>query len=94
MWFRGGPELDVKIKGMFEPDCEALLCGTYDSWRTESPLSALAGIIVADQFFRNVYRGTPKSFDADNVALSWAKGLVVSSLLESLRNVRLQANHC
>lgn len=51
MWFRGGPEVDAEIVSLFLPDCEALLAGQYDSWRTQ-PLGALAGIILGDQLFR------------------------------------------
>jgi uncharacterized protein (DUF924 family) len=39
------------IKEHFSSDVEAMRAGSYDSWQQQS-LSALAGIILADQFTR------------------------------------------
>lgn len=77
VWFRGGPEVDAEIVSLFLPDCEALLAGQYDGWRTQ-PLGALAGIILGDQLFRNAFRGTAKMYAADERVLAWAKQLVAS----------------
>lgn len=42
------------------------------------PHGALAGIVLMDQFSRNIYRGTSKAFASDAKALAWAKQVVVS----------------
>lgn len=39
------------IKEHFSADVEAMQAGRYDSWQ-QQPLSAVAGIILADQFTR------------------------------------------
>lgn len=45
-----------------------------------TPRLALAAIIVLDQFSRNMYRGTPRAFSADAVALALAKATVAAGL--------------
>jgi uncharacterized protein (DUF924 family) len=46
-------------------NCELLL------WRS-TPKGRLAEIILLDQFSRNMYRNTPRSFAADKLALALA----------------------
>jgi uncharacterized protein (DUF924 family) len=56
-WYGGGPEVDTEIQTLFKADVEAVARGDYDSW-LESTEAGLAGIILMDQFTRNMYRGT------------------------------------
>lgn len=76
-WYRGGPAVDQYIKEHFSADVEAMQAGRYDSWQ-QQPLSAVAGIILADQFTRNIHRGSAAAFAADAQALSWAQQLLGS----------------
>ncbi len=46
-------------------------------WRA-SPRGRLAEIIVLDQFSRNMYRGTPRAFAADPLALALAQEAVAA----------------
>ena len=46
--------------------------GKLEQWR-ETPLGALAEIIVLDQFSRNLYRGHPDSFASDHLGIRLAK---------------------
>ena len=46
--------------------------GELAHW-VESPDGALALVILLDQFSRNIYRGTPNAFAADEMALATAK---------------------
>lgn len=62
-WFMGGAEADAEIKELFAADIEAIQKGEYDSWK-ESTAETLAGIILMDQFTRNMYRGTAAMYDA------------------------------
>lgn len=72
VWFRGGLEVDQHIKDNFGEDISNLAAGSYDDWMHQ-PLAALAGIVLADQFTRNVHRGTAQSFALDNKALQWSQ---------------------
>ncbi|GIL52138.1 hypothetical protein Vafri_8062 [Volvox africanus] len=72
IWFRGTPDVDQSITEHFGGDVQHMREGLYDSWREGGPLSLLAGIILMDQFSRNIYRGKPEAFALDNKALSWA----------------------
>lgn len=40
------------------------------------PQTALAAIILFDQFSRNIFRGTPESFTSDRIALTLARHIV------------------
>eukprot|EP00882_Tetradesmus_deserticola_P034939 GHRQ01040291.1.p1 GENE.GHRQ01040291.1~~GHRQ01040291.1.p1 ORF type:complete len:127 (+),score=48.70 GHRQ01040291.1:210-590(+) len=50
-WYGGGDAVDQYIKQHFSADVEAMRAGSYDSWQ-QQPLSAVAGIVLADQFTR------------------------------------------
>lgn len=76
-WFRGGPEVDEHIKANFERDVKALAAGQYESWR-QQPQAAVAGIILADQFTRNLHRGSARAFELDAKALQWSAQLRAS----------------
>lgn len=80
LWFQGSADTDAEITSKFGASCEALIRGDLDSWyEGGNTLETLAGIIIGDQFCRNVYRGTAKMYAADPKILAWAKGLVVSN---------------
>jgi len=78
IWFGGGPAVDEEITSKFGEDCEALIRGDLDEWHASGSIyDTLAGIIIGDQFSRNVFRNTAKMYAADGRVLSWAKDLVV-----------------
>ncbi len=64
MWFEGGPALDAEITARFGALYERAEAGEFDNWRDEAG-SCLALILVLDQFPRNMFRGTAKSFATD-----------------------------
>lgn len=68
-------EFDNKIRTKFQDTLERLVSGETAEWRS-SPQGRLAEIIVLDQFTRNMFRGTPKAFAYDEIALSLAKEAV------------------
>lgn len=81
IWFQGGPAVDEEITSKFGEYSEALIRGDLDDWHTGGNIyDALAGIIIGDQFCRNIYRGTAKMYAADGRVLSWAKDLVVCKI--------------
>lgn len=68
-WFKKDSAFDEEIRQHFRPHIEAAGRGLYDNWR-DTPTGSLAFIILTDQFPRNVYRGTPRAFAFDELALS------------------------
>jgi len=71
-WYRSDPEFDALIRERYEGLWEEALAGRLDAWRTKSR-PCLALLIVLDQFPRNMFRGTAKSFASDPKALDVAK---------------------
>lgn len=72
LWFKGGPEVDEEIRKRFGNVLEPARRGERDGW-AETPQGALALLILLDQFPRNVYRGDPRSFGADEHAREIAR---------------------
>ncbi|MGB8331119.1 MAG: DUF924 family protein [Polyangiales bacterium] len=66
-WWTKSESFDQAIESEFLSDYEAIVAGTREAWRS-SAHGALAYIIVLDQFSRNMFRGTPKMFAADERA--------------------------
>lgn len=74
-WFKVSSAFDAEILERFGNTHESALNGALDAWRA-APFSALALLIVLDQFSRNLYRGKPAAFAADPQALALAKEVV------------------
>jgi uncharacterized protein (DUF924 family) len=66
-WWTKSDAFDKAIKSHFLGDYEAIVAGDGEGWRS-TERGALAYIIVLDQFSRNMFRGTPKMFAADQLA--------------------------
>jgi len=75
LWFFGDSEVDAVISKRFGHLVEKARSGELVHWESH-PKSALAHIILIDQFCRNIFRGKPESFSHDHVALRIAKELV------------------
>jgi uncharacterized protein (DUF924 family) len=78
-WFGTDPALDCRIKEQF--------LGIWTSKRElpaetflDEPLTALAGVILFDQFPRNMFRGDAEQFATDPLALAIAKGAIERGL--------------
>jgi len=82
VWF-GGKELDGVILEKFNELIEKARTGQLKAWE-DNPKSALAHILLIDQFCRNAFRGTAKSFDCDPVSLGVAKRLIASGRYKEL----------
>ncbi len=74
-WFTKSAATDEVIRRRFASTVEAALNGQIDHW-ADTPRGALAAIIVLDQFTRNIYRETARSFAGDSQALRLASQLV------------------
>jgi uncharacterized protein (DUF924 family) len=67
-WYEADPALDASIRARFEALWRAAASGRLNSWLTR-PRSALALIVVLDQFPRNMFRGTAEAYRSDRRAL-------------------------
>ena len=74
-WFRKDDTFDGTIRARFGELIDAAIAGAHEAW-CESPHGALALVIVLDQFTRNAYRRTARSFAGDSRALRVARGVV------------------
>ena len=67
-WFKKDTYFDNQVKCKFGDLVEDALLGYRNNWR-RSIEGSLAVIILTDQFTRNIFRGTPRSFSGDPLAL-------------------------
>ncbi|MGH6612471.1 MAG: DUF924 family protein [Burkholderiaceae bacterium] len=75
LWFTKCDATDELIRQQFGSTVDAALNGELADW-TATPRGKLALILVLDQFTRNMYRNTPRSFAGDPEALRLASSLV------------------
>ena len=82
-WWKADPELDEDIRRRF-----LKLWATKRELPAESfldhPLTALAGVILFDQFPRNLFRGHAEQFATDHLALAIARAAVDRDLDDQL----------
>lgn len=71
-WFSGGAAVDAEISERFGSIVDEALEGGLVDWE-DTIHSALALVIVLDQFPRNMHRSTPRAFAGDGRALSIAR---------------------
>ncbi|MBV6320644.1 DUF924 domain-containing protein [Duganella sp. HSC-15S17] len=75
-WFQKNDDFDREVASRFGTLIEQAQAGGLHAWDAEGPQSALARILVLDQFCRNVHRGTPLAFVGDPQALQAALKMV------------------
>jgi uncharacterized protein (DUF924 family) len=85
-WFDASAETDAQIRDRFGAAMDAAARGELDAW-LEAPRSALALVILLDQFPRNVWRGTPRAFATDAQALDCARRAIAAGQLDPLTPV-------
>ena len=72
-WWKTDPELDQRIRHDFLNLWSEKRQLPAERFLTD-PLTALAGVIMFDQFPRNMFRGLADSYSTDPLALAIAKG--------------------
>ena len=77
--FMGGTELDDRIRDRFGAAWEEASGGGLADWMDSSD-GALAMIILLDQFPRNMFRGSGRSFESDARALNYAGRAIEAGL--------------
>jgi uncharacterized protein (DUF924 family) len=83
-WWKGGAAIDHRIKQRFLKLWAEKRQLPAD-WFLTDPLTALAGVILFDQFPRNMFRGDAEQFATDHLALAIAKGAVDRDFDEELQ---------
>ena len=86
-WFTGGEEVDDRIRARFLKVWEEAVDGKFASWAVTAD-GALALVIVFDQFPRNMFRGSGKSFASDALALKTAAEAIDAGQDMELNEVR------
>ncbi|WP_027017004.1 DUF924 family protein [Comamonas composti] len=71
LWFTKSEATDREMRERFGPWVERALAGELDAWAA-TPRGRLGLLLLLDQFTRNIYRATPRSFAGDARALALA----------------------
>jgi uncharacterized protein (DUF924 family) len=88
-WFRKDPAFDAQIRQRFGALMDQALAGELSGWADDAP-SALAQVIVLDQFTRNSFRDTARAFAGDARALAAAQAMVTRGQDRQLIGVQRQ----
>ena len=88
-WFEKSEVFDAQIRDRFGALTERAIAGDLAHWAA-APQSALAQVIVLDQFTRNVFRGTARAFAGDQRALAAARALIDAGIDRALPGVQRQ----
>jgi uncharacterized protein (DUF924 family) len=74
-WFKKDADFDAQIRARFEPLHHAAARRELDAWGMSAE-SALALLLLLDQFPRNMFRGSPHAFATDPLARLHARRAV------------------
>ena len=77
--FGGAADVDAKIRERFGSLCQRLSKAVPPQAMTD-PMTALAAVIVYDQFPRNIHRGKPEAFASDRMAVEVARNALEKGL--------------
>jgi uncharacterized protein (DUF924 family) len=88
-WFGASPEIDALIRTEFTAAVDTAGSGALEGWLGQ-PRSALALVLLLDQFPRNIHRGTAAAFAHDAHARAAARHATGAGDLEALG--RLEAS--
>jgi uncharacterized protein (DUF924 family) len=86
-WFRKDSAFDALISERFGALIGQALAGGLTSW-ADAPETALACVLLLDQFTRNVFRDTPRAFAGDAQALAAARAMVARGQDQALPPLR------
>jgi uncharacterized protein (DUF924 family) len=84
-WFQKNDDFDAEITARFLQTYEKARKGELLSW-CDHKEGTLALILVFDQFPRNMFRGSPKSFETDAKALELARHMMSSGFFDQLQD--------
>ncbi len=87
-WFRSTKELDKEIRIKFESVWHQAAANQLDHWK-QSPKSALALIIILDQFPLNMFRSQAKSFSTEKNAIEISHHAIANKFDSKLTQTQL-----
>lgn len=82
-WFKSSPEFDEEVRERFRKTWEAKRQLPAHCF-LDHPVTALAAVVLFDQFPRNMFRGHAEQFATDHLALAIAKAAVERGLDDQL----------
>ena len=82
-WFKSTPEFEGEVRDCFRKLWEAKRELPAHSF-LDHPVTALAGVVLFDQFPRNMFRGHAEQFATDHLALAIARTAVEQGLDDQL----------
>lgn len=88
-WFKKSDDIDRQIIQLFGETYEAAHAGRLKHW-LDGPEDALALAIVLDQFPRNMFRGSARSFESNDLALTVARQALADGHDQQLDPTRRQ----
>jgi uncharacterized protein (DUF924 family) len=78
--------VDRRIASLFTNDLEKAKAGDYGDW-LETSRGTLAFLILVDQMPRHVYRGNPRAFSFDKLALSTCRNGIARGFDKPLNSI-------
>tara|TARA_R110000823_G_scaffold198080_3_gene329123 strand:- start:6227 stop:6814 length:588 start_codon:yes stop_codon:yes gene_type:complete len=87
LWFKADRAVDAECRLRFGDTLASARAGELTHWR-DSDRGLVALVVLLDQFSRNIHRGTPQAFAADDRALSLSRACI-----DSARDSRLPVIH-
>lgn len=82
-WYKKDEDFDRTIRDTFLATYEAAAAGRLSPWEKE-PDSALALVIVLDQFPRNMFRDSPRAWATDRLARDVADSAIAQALDQAI----------
>lgn len=84
-WFTKDEAFDTEIRRRFLAEVESAARGELSAWEG-TPDGVYALLLLLDQFPRNLYRGSPKAFAADPLALAVAERALARGFDQAFEN--------
>lgn len=84
-WYKASPIFDRLVKMRLGAAHEAAARGELADWAA-TPVGSLALLILLDQAPRNIFRGTPRAFATDAIALQLAESALQRKFDRSARH--------
>ncbi len=86
LWWGKDATVDAAMGERFTPWVDRAARGELDAWRN-APRGRLALILLADQFPRNIHRGTAAAFALDPLARRWCREGLTAGADRALRPI-------
>lgn len=86
LWWGKNPDIDLQIRQRFETTVQAAEKNQLADWEN-TPQGVVALVLLTDQFPRNMYRNTPRSFAFDTLARAFCRKGLQTDFYMALRPI-------